>query len=159
MTRSVPGRFTIRSAGVLFLISALFEVFGITHGVPLLGAVRGGAAAVAYHLVYLALFAVVGMGLWHGTAWAPRAVYAATLIYTADKLQAVAFRDLLRRQIQEALGSVPGAAPLLDPDLLVRAAVGVSLLLAAGWWGFALYIYFRRDYFTAARGAERRPPG
>ena len=159
MTSHHPGRFTIRTAGVLFLVSALFEAAAVGHAVPLFGAMRGGAAAAVYHVVFVALFAAVGAGLWRGSVWAPRAVYAATAVYTADKLQAVAFRGLLRRQIQKALAAVPGAEPLVDPGLLVAAAVAVGLVLIACWWGFAFYIYLRRDYFTPAAPRSERGSG
>lgn len=45
------GRFTIRTAGVLFVASTIFELISVTTVVPLFGAVRGGAVAVLYHLL------------------------------------------------------------------------------------------------------------
>ena len=40
------GRFTIRTAGVLFVASAIFKLISVTTEIPLFGAVRGGAFAV-----------------------------------------------------------------------------------------------------------------
>ena len=57
------GHFTFRTAAVLFALSALFEIVGITQLVPLFGEFRGGTAALGYHLLYALLFLVLAIGL------------------------------------------------------------------------------------------------
>ena len=54
--------FTIRSAGALFVVSTVFELFSLTSDIPLFGAVRGRVVAVMYHLVYVVLYLVLGIG-------------------------------------------------------------------------------------------------
>jgi hypothetical protein len=50
-THSPPtkGHFTLRSAGVLLILSAILEGLSMTSAVPLFGELRGGAAAISYH--------------------------------------------------------------------------------------------------------------
>jgi len=36
-----------------------------------------------------------------------------------------------------------------DRQMLLQILMLVAVLFAACWWGFAVYTYFRRDYFRA----------
>jgi hypothetical protein len=46
MAQKVKGRVTIRTAAVLFLVSAVLEIMDFNSAVALIGGVRSGAAAV-----------------------------------------------------------------------------------------------------------------
>jgi len=56
MKTHIKGKFTFQSTGVLFVLSALLELFSISSPVPLFGNVQGGIIAATYHLIYVALF-------------------------------------------------------------------------------------------------------
>ena len=63
----VKGRTTFRIASVLFLLSAVFELFGVSSAALLLGAFRSGVAAALYHLFYALMYFALGIGLWRAT--------------------------------------------------------------------------------------------
>jgi len=154
----VKGRFTIRTAGVFFWLSAVLEVLSIRIDVPILGALRGGLVGGAYHLAFAAIFATVGLGLWTGARWGARVVYMATAVYSLDR-----FRYALDRAGREAelLGQLADHPEILEAfgvDLLLRVGALMALLFVACWWGFAAYIYVRRAYFTSAAAAEASTP-
>jgi hypothetical protein len=86
--RAAPARkgaFTIRAAAACFLASAFFEILSPTSRIPLFGALRGGAVAAGYHVIYFALFMAMGIGLWQARAWGYRMMFAGTIVYTLDK--------------------------------------------------------------------------
>ncbi|MGW8187719.1 MAG: hypothetical protein ACWGNK_10645, partial [Desulfobacterales bacterium] len=64
MTAATKGKWTFRTAAVLFVISALTEMIPPTAPVPLFGAVSGGVVALFYHLFYAGLYVILGVGLW-----------------------------------------------------------------------------------------------
>ncbi len=141
------GRFTIRTAGVLFVASAIFELFFVTTEIPLFGELRGGAIAVLYHLVYVTLFLAVGVGLLTGRRWGYRLVFAGTLFYTLDRLLYLLDRKTMEDQVMKQLQPYPELLELIDTDSILQMAVLTTVLSVACWWGFALYIYVRRSYF------------
>jgi len=150
----VKGRFTIRTAGVFFWLSALLELLSIRIEVPILGVLRGGLAGGAYHLVFAAIFATVGVGLWTGAVWAPRIVYMATATYSIDRVRYVL--DWTGREA-ELRGQLAGYPEILDAfgvDRLLTVGALLGLVFVACWWGFAAYIYVRRGYFAGGRGPE-----
>lgn len=147
MTTKAKGRTTFRIAAVLFLLSALFELIGILSAVMLLGAFVGGFVAAAYHLLYAAVYLALGIGLWKARPWCYRLVFAATVLYTLDKLQYVIFRKALLVEIMRQAGPYRQLLQAIDPQMIMQVLILVAALFAAGWWGFAAYTYFRRDYF------------
>ena len=100
MAKKEKGRATIRIAAVLFLASAVFEILNFNSAVALFGAVRFGAAALLYHFVFAALYAMTGIGMWTAKKWGYWAVMATTAIYTIDKIQLMlspqAFYDYMK---------------------------------------------------------------
>ena len=60
---SIKGKWTFRTAAVLFVISALTEMVPPTAPVPLFGVMSGGAVALFYHLFYAGLYVGLGVGL------------------------------------------------------------------------------------------------
>jgi len=149
MQTKMKGRTTLRIAAVCFLASAVFEFLDVLAPVPLLGAIRSGAAAMGYHLLsprfswpWASDSGLVTLG--YG------AVMAGTAIYSIDKVQMLfarhTFSDYLMQQFttpttREILGLVP-------KDLLLQVMSVAYLMLVLCWWGFALYVHLRRSHFT-----------
>jgi len=143
-------RFTIRTAGVFFLVSAVFEVLSVSSAVPLFGDFRGGVVAVVYHLLYSGLFLGMGIGLWNAKSWGFRFMCTGTVLYTLDKI-----RYLLDSRVKEAVavGTLVKYEVLMGPGgkRLVLQVIDMTTVLAlVSWWGFLLYLYFKRDYFKSA---------
>lgn len=149
--KPVPPRrktnFTIRSAGALFLLSAAFELLSVGSRVLVFGAVRGGAAAFLYHLVYVSLFGAIGVGLWVPTRWGDRALYLGTLLYTVDRIGSVWSKGALEASLFSQLGSYRDLLAMVPMDLVFRLVLLTNVLLVLGWWWFALYIYRKRALF------------
>ena len=79
MKSRIKGKFTFQTAGVLFVLSALLELFSINSRVPLFGNIQGGMIAATYHLIYVVLFFPLGFGLYKAKSW------AYTLVFVAPK--------------------------------------------------------------------------
>lgn len=148
-TERKKGRFTFRSAAVLLIASGMLELLAVTSEVPLFGAIQGGIAAAVYHVVYAALFLALGWGLWNATQWGYRLVFITAAIYTLDKLQLVLSRQAMESFLEIQLAGIESQmqAQGLDQALIVQAVVLMAVMVVLGWWGFALYTYWRRDYF------------
>ena len=143
-------RFTIRTAGVFFLASAVFEVLSVSAEVPLVGDVRGGVVAVVYHLLFVGLFLGMGVGLWAGTSWGLRFMFLGTVLYTLDRILYL-LDDSARAA--EATSTLDKYGALLDVEgqSLVTQVMDIATLLPLlSWWGFLLYLYFKRDYFESS---------
>jgi len=141
------GRFTIRTAAVLFVASAIFELISVTTEIPLFGAVRGGAVAVLYHLVYATLFLALGVGLLTGRRWGYRLVFAGTLYYTLDKFLYLLDRKTMEVHVMQQLQQYREVFELIEKDSILQMIVLTTVLFVVCWWGFTLYIYRRRGYF------------
>lgn len=157
------GAFTIKSAGVLFIISGAYTLITATSEVPLFGAMRGGLVALAYNLGFAALFLGIGIGLVIGKPWGYGLILSGTALYSVDKILL-----MLDKPAQEAYfaaeSSVQSLAAFIglqeaDLQAVWSQAIIMGCLISLGcWWGFALYIYVRRDYFrqSAPRAAVGR---
>lgn len=149
METKAKGRTTIRTAAVCFMVSAVFELLDIATSVPLLGGMRGGVAAMGYHLVFAGIFLCMGVGLWTGKPWGYKAVMGGAAVYALDKVQMLlarrTFADFIAQQFttpttREILNLVP-------KELLLQVMTVSYLLLILCWLGFAAYIHLRRAYF------------
>jgi hypothetical protein len=143
------GAFTIRTAGLFFVVSAIFELMCVTTEIPLFGAIRGGAIAALYHVVYATLFLALGAGLLTRRRWGYRLVFAGTLYYTLDKFLYLLDRETMELQLMGQLERYREISELIDRDAILQMAVLATVLFTLCWWGFALYIYLRRGYFRA----------
>ena len=143
----VKGRFTFRTAAVFFLISAVFELLAVTTEVPLFSGVHGGLVAAVYHLLYAAVFAAAGVGLWQAKRIGYQAVMAGALLYTVDRGLLLLDRGNLEAYLGAQLAAYGDIGNLVDMDSVIALATLASLLFIAGWWGFALYTHWRRAYF------------
>lgn len=147
MAPNKKARFTFKSTGALFLLSALFDLLSPTSEVPLFGTLHGGAVAVMYHLLYAALFVMVGIGLWSGKRWGDKAVLATTALYTFDRIQRILSPAALAASLFQGLGNYAGLLLPADKGAIVQITVTMTWVLLAFWWAFAWYTYVRRDYF------------
>jgi len=147
MASEVKGRLTFRIAAVLFFISTLFELLAITSGVPLFGATRSGLAGIIYHLAYVALYAGLGFGLWFAKPWGYTLVFVGTAFYTLDKAQYIVYRKSILWELMRRLGGYREVLQMVDQQMILNALTVMAVVFAACWWGFAIYTYYRRDYF------------
>lgn len=143
-------RFTIRTAGIFFLVSAVVEGLSVSSAVPLFGNVRGGVVAVVYHLLFVGLFLGMGVGLWVPKSWGYRVMFAGTVLYTLDRILYLLDSPARETEAASALG---GYGALLGPEgqsLVTQIMDLATVLTLACWWGFLLYLYFKRDYFESS---------
>jgi hypothetical protein len=150
METKVKGRTTLRIAAVCFLASALFEILDVFAPVPLMGAIRSGVAAMGYHLIFTAIFLVMGIGLWSGQTWGYRAIMAGTALYSIDKTQMLIARQTFFDYILQQFTSptTREIMSLVPKELLLQAMTVAYLLVLLGWWSFALYVRRRRSNFN-----------
>lgn len=148
-TKKKEGTITFRTAAVLFTLSALIEFVSLRVEVPLLGAIHSGSVAMAYHLFYAALYIGLGVGLWSAQRWAYPAVFAATGLYTLDKLQTMFIsRDVIVERLMQEFAESPELLQVMNRESMLQTVLVVSVTFIACWWGFAWYTHLRRDYFN-----------
>lgn len=147
------GRFTFRTAAVLFLLSAMVELAGLGAAVPWFGMLLGGLGAAAYHLVYAVLFALLAVGLWTGRRYGYHAVFVTTALYTVDRVQLVVWRDALGDYLRAQLMGHEDLLAALGLDYLLQVLTLMTAVMVACWWGFAVFTYLRRAYFASGSGS------
>lgn len=160
------GAFTIKSAGVLFVLSAALPLLDATSKAVLFGELRGGAAALAYHLFLAVLFATMGIGLLVGRRWGYRALVVGTLLYTLDGARYLLDVRGRQAELAAAVREAGRYTGLVDPSVLHSSAGLLSsvmtlttVLTVLCWWGFALYVHARRDYFRSDAASGPLPAG
>lgn len=137
-------RFNIRTAAVFFALSGLAELASFTDAVPLFGAERGGIIAFVYHLLFIGLYAGAGFALWTGVEWGFRFMLGATIFYSLE-------RFLYLWDGQGVTGVMGEYGAILGEGGLGMVSGVMSLVTAMtiiAWWGFILFLYIKRDYFT-----------
>ena len=147
MSKAAKGRFTIKSAGALFLLSAVFELLSLTSSVPLFGTIQSGPLMVVYHAFYTALFLIIGIGLWAPKQWAFKGVLAGTCFFTLDKILFLLDPALMETWLVQQLVSYREILQMIDTAALLRIYGYTFVMSIACWWGFVLYLHIRRDYF------------
>lgn len=147
MKPHIKGKFIFQSTGVLFVLSALFELFSINSRVPLFGDVQGGIIAAAYHLIYVVLFLSLGFGLYKARPWAYTLVFAATGLYTLDRMVYVLDRKALETYMAALLDKYGVTVGIPETGFILKVMMLATVLTVACWWGFAWYAYLRRQYF------------
>ena len=147
------GQFTFRLSAALFILSAVFELLSLTAAVPLFGEIRGGISAVIYHAVYAALFLALGVGLWAATPWGYPLVFGACVFYSLDKLQFLLSQQAVAVFVKTQMAGFESELQSqgVSEELILQAIVLMSVVVVVCWWGFALYTYWRRDYFGQNR--------
>ncbi len=144
------GHFTFRTTAVLLIASAVFELFSITAEEPLFGEIRSGLSVGIYHVFYAALFAALGVGLWRARKWGYTLVFVTAALYALDKLQFFMNQETMERFIKQQMSGNESAlqAQGIESMLIMQAMALTSVVIVFCWWGFALYTYWRRDYFN-----------
>ena len=148
MKSRIKGKLTFQTAGVLFALSALFELFSITSSVPLFGNIQGGMIAATYHLIYVVFFFLLGFGLYKARSWAYKLVFVVTGLYTLDRLAYVLDRKALESYLVALLGKYGVTIGIAETGFILKVILFATALIVACWWGFAGYTYLRREYFT-----------
>jgi len=138
-------RFTIRTAGIFFLISAMFEMLTISAAVPLFGAMRSGLPALFYHILYMGIFSMMGIGLFKAKQWGFQAMFGGTIVYTIDKLVFFLYGGAASTGEIETYSNLLGSE---GQDMINQALDITGLAVLICWWGFLVYLYYKRDYFT-----------
>ncbi len=141
------GRFTFRTAAVLFALSALFEIIGMTQPVPLFGAFRGGTTALAYHLVYALLFLALAVGLWTAKPWGYQTLFIGGVLYSLDKLQFLMIGNVTQEFVNMIFRGQEQLLQSVGRDMVTLSLTLVVISFVLGWWGFSYYAYLRRTYF------------
>jgi hypothetical protein len=147
MKSRIKGKFTFQTTGVLFILSALLEVFSINSRIPLFGNIQGGMIAATYHLIYIVLFSWLGFGLYRARPWAYTLVFVATALYTLDRLVYVLDRKALEIYLVTLLDKYGVTVGIPETGFILKVILLATVLIVACWWGFAGYTYLRRDYF------------
>ncbi|MGA9263065.1 MAG: hypothetical protein WBV95_13910 [Desulfobacterales bacterium] len=148
MTAATKGKWTFRTAAVFFVISALTELVPPTAPVPLFGAMQGGPVALFYHLFYAGLYVGLGVGLWQAKLWGYTLLLFTTGVYTLDRLQLLLFREAVLADLMRKPGPLGEVLAAVDSHLLLTVFTVATLMILLCWWGFAVYAYLRRDYFS-----------
>ncbi len=144
---------TFRTAAVLFGLSALLEFISLGTEVPLFGTIHGGLVAMAYLLVYVALYIGLGVGLWSAQRWAYPMVFATTAWYTLDELQTMfSSRDVIVERLMQEIAGSPELLQVVNRESMLQMVLLVAAAFIACWWGFAWYTHLRRDYFKPGAG-------
>ena len=141
------GKTTIMFAGALFVLSALYELLSLTAAVPLAGAMRSDAWAVAYHMVFAAAYAATGAGLLVGRAWGFWITIGVTALYSLERAAFYFDAAAKAAYLEATLGELSAYRDILDPESVGALLDFQVVLILACWWAFAVYLYLRRSYF------------
>ncbi len=140
------GSSIIKSSGGFFVLSSVFSFASMTSDVPLFGAVRSGGIALCFNLFYAMLFLGMGLGLILGRSWGYRLFMAGTVVYSLEKLAFLLDKDT-RDAYLTASGVTEEVRSFVDMSMFDEAILLTTVATLLCWWGFAVYIYLRRDYF------------
>ncbi len=140
------GSLTIKISGWFFVLSSVVSLATSTSDVPLFGAMRSGGIALCYNLFYVMLFLGMGLGLIIGQSWGYRLFLAGTVVYSLDRLSFLLDKDT-RDAYLTASGVSQEVRSLIDMSMFDQGIFLATVATLVCWWGFAFYIYLRRDYF------------
>ncbi|MBI1825139.1 MAG: hypothetical protein HY287_14355 [Planctomycetes bacterium] len=99
----------------------------------------------------------IGLGLIIGRTWGYQLLFAGTIVYSLDQL-AMLLNKSTRNAYLAASGSTSEMGSYLDMKMLDQGVFLSSLVSILCWWGFAFYIYWRRDYFREPDTLRRTLP-
>jgi hypothetical protein len=97
-------------------------------------------------LIFAVLFLAMGLALILGRSWGYRVFMAGTAIYSVDRLLFLLSKDT-RDAYLTASGVTQQVRGMMDVSMIDEGVFLGTILTLICWWGFALYIYWRRDYF------------
>lgn len=103
--------------------------------------------AAVYHFVFAASCIASCIGMWTGKPWGYSTFMTTAAICTIDKIQRMLIRDAFCDYILQQLTVTRDMAGWIPSGPLIQYFMIANAVLLLGWWGFALYIYMRRQYF------------
>ncbi len=144
-----PGVQTLRLAGYFFIIGAILEIIALLQNrtVPLFGAMRGGLYSMGQHGLFAIVYSVMGLGLIRLRRWGYYSIGVGTALYTLAKIIYLLDTKGRKQEVDFYAASLIDTLGL-DPDFVLHMQVLVSWLFVVCWWGFALYVFFRRARFS-----------
>ncbi len=145
--------FTIVSSGWLLMLSAAGSLIFIGSPVTLAGSLYHGLIAVLYNLTFVVLFGAMGYALAYRKPWALPVTLLTSIAYTLDKIEVIFDETATKVTLGEAADMLGDMAPVVQQ---VRVLVAVLFVLM--WWGFAAYLYVKRDYFLGEKTAPKPRP-
>ena len=92
------------------------------------------------------LFLGMGLGLIIGRSWGYRLFMAGTAVYSLDRLSFLLNKDT-RDAYLTASGVTQDVRSFIDMGMFDEGIFLATVVTLLCWWGFAFYIYLRRDYF------------
>lgn len=140
--------FTLQSSGWLLILSGVWSLITVTSPVALFGGMRTGVVAVLYNALIAAAFLGMGVGLARLERWAMQATWAASAVYTLDKVLFLVDTNARRAATAEGSQLVSAFAPGMEA-MVDQAAVATACGFLVGWWAFILFVWMKRDVFTA----------
>lgn len=107
---------------------------------------RSGGMALCYNLFFALLFVGMGLGLIIGRSWGYWLFLAGTAVYSLDRLLFLLSEDT-RNAYLTASGVTHEVSSLVDTSMLEEGIYLATVAMLLCCWGFAFYVYLRRDYF------------
>lgn len=89
----------------------------------------------------------MGLALLLGRWWGYRVVMTGTAVYTVDRLLFLLDKNT-RDAYRTASGVTREVRSMMDMSMIDEGVLLGTVLSLVCWWGFAVYIYLRRDYFV-----------
>lgn len=148
------GAFTIRTAAVFFILSAILELISMISEVSIAGRVLVGLMATVYHLFYGSLFFGMGLGLWKGKKWGLKMMLVGTVLYTIEKTVYLLNKEAQLAEIERVSSQFGDLVDLVGIELILQMTNWTFLLILGCWWGFMVYLYIRRAYFGYQKKME-----
>ena len=121
----------------------------MTSAVPLFGELRGGAAAIGYHTLFVAVFLLMGIGLWSAKWSEYRAVLLGTGVYLVDRVIYLLDDTARSASIEAQTFAYRQLLETVDLQSIDQMASTVTLVTIVCWVGFASYVHARRQYFRS----------
>lgn len=145
--RKPRGSFTLQSSGILLILSGIWGLGTVTSSVPLFGEVRSGAVAVVYNAIMAAAFLAMGVGLAGMKRWAMQATWAASAVYTVDKLLFLVDSRAREASMVEATQMLKAFAPGSE-GLVTQVSIAIAVGVLVGWWAFVAFVWLKRGLLT-----------
>jgi len=138
---NVPkGYFTIQISAWFIIISAMLEIFGAIVETMLSESSSIEAMTLGNHLCYVIFYSTIGYGLIKAKHWSMKLLVAHNIFYTIDKL----FYELSNKALESSAVKFIGAE---YEGLFASFHMFTTLGMILSWWGFLVFLYFRRSYF------------
>ncbi|MFN8388986.1 MAG: hypothetical protein U0136_01700 [Bdellovibrionota bacterium] len=132
--------FIIRSSAWLMIAGFFFEF-------PVSKDAGQSTFDFAYHMLFALLTLAAGVGVLKRRPWSYHLVWVATVLVTIEEAVLILHPSTSPLPVLAA-GVVPELNDL-GTSFLRDITIASAIIVLTGWWGFAGYLAFRRDYFGA----------